>query len=335
MILAGDRLTHEPLPCNGVLVIGDPHVSSRRPGRRQDADWPGPILAKLRHCVSLANERDLRPVILGDLFDRPVETDLGLKSGLIRLLKEFRHRPLVNVGNHDMVHTTLSDGDSLALLALSDVVDVVSLSGPVAEFAIGGRRWGMGMTPYGQDIPRDLRGAFSSVERVAWFTHHDIAFGKAYPGAVPPFAIQGCALVVNGHVHRSEKAVVQGATRWENPGTINRLSVDLIDHAPSVWILSADGSLTAEPLPHRSDVFDLTGRLVTPAGGHVVAREVESAFVSLLKAESSTDLKKSDDGSLLRETLETAFVRERSSEAVRSVVRSLLEEAVERRASGR
>ena len=60
------------------------------------------------------------------------------------------------------------------------------------------------MTPYGQAVPVDLRGAFPGADAVLWFTHHDIAFDTGYPGAVPPFAIEGCDLVVNGHVHATK-----------------------------------------------------------------------------------------------------------------------------------
>ena len=137
MILSGDRLPS--VACNGVLVIGDPHVGSRRPGRRKDAVWPQAVLGKLERCVAIANERQLAVVILGDLFDRPVETDVALKNQLIRVLKGFHHRPIVNVGNHDIQHTTLTDGDSLALLGLCDVVDVVAASAPVTEFQIGSK----------------------------------------------------------------------------------------------------------------------------------------------------------------------------------------------------
>ena len=162
MILTGDRLS--PVACSGILVIGDPHVGSRRPGRRKDAIWPQAVLGKLERCVSIANERQLAVVILGDLFDRPVETDVALKNQLVRVLKGFHHRPIVNVGNHDIQHTTLTDSDSLALLGLCDVVDVVATSAPVTEFEIGTRRVGVGMTPYAQAIPTDARGSFTSVD---------------------------------------------------------------------------------------------------------------------------------------------------------------------------
>jgi len=330
MILSGDRL--QPVICNGLLVIGDPHVGSRRPGRRKDAVWPQAVLGKLERCVAIANERGLAPVILGDLFDRPVEPDEALKNQLIRILKGFHLRPLVNVGNHDIQHTMLTDSDTLALLGLCDVVDVAAISAPIAEFQIGTRRLGIGMTPYGQTIPTDARGSFTAIDLHVWFTHHDIAFDGGYPGAVPPFAVEGCDVLVNGHIHKTQKAVTAGRTRWLNPGTINRQSVDLVDHIPRAWILDASGELEAQELPHERNVFDLTGRIVNAADGAMVAREVESAFVTLLQAESSTELKRSGDGSIIRDEIEAKFVEDDTPDAVRAIVRSLLSEAVERHA---
>jgi DNA repair exonuclease SbcCD nuclease subunit len=330
MILSGELL--EPMACKGLLVIGDPHVGSRRPGRRKDAQWPLPVLAKLERCVAIANDRQLAVVILGDLFDRPVEPDEALKNQLIRTLKGFRHRPIVNVGNHDIQHTTLTDSDTLALLGLCDIVDVVATSAPVVEFQIGERRLGLGMTPFGQAIPTDVRGSFSGVDLQAWFTHHDIAFDGGYPGAVPPFAVEGCDLLINGHIHKTQKAVVAGRTRWMNPGNITRQSVDLLDHVPRAWILDGSGELEAQALPFESNVFDLTGRLVDAADGSVVAREIESAFVTLLQAESPTELRRSGDGSIIRDEIEARFAQDNTSDAVRAVVSSLLREAVERHA---
>lgn len=331
MIVTGNRLV--PAACDGLLVIGDPHVGSRRPGRRTDPVWPQAVLAKLERCVAIANERGLAPVILGDLFDRPVEPDEALKARLVRILRGFHRRPLVNVGNHDIQHTALTDGDTLALLGVCDVVDVVAASGPVAELEIAGRRLGIGMTPYGQAIPTDVRGAFASADSCVWFTHHDIAFDAGYPGAVPPFAVEGCALVVNGHIHKTQPAAIAGCSRWFNPGNITRQSVDLADHVPQAWILSGDGRLEAQALPFESGVFDLTGRLVEAAGGEAVAREVESAFVTLLKAETATELKRSGDGSIVRDEIEARFAADNTPDAVRAIVRSLLGEAVERHAA--
>jgi hypothetical protein len=186
------------------------------------------------------------------------------------------------------------------------------------------------MTPYGQAIPTDVRGSFSAVNAQAWFTHHDIAFEARYPGAVPPFAIEGCDLVINGHIHKTQAAITAGRTRWSNPGNITRQSIDLADHVPRAWILGPDGELKPEAQPFETDVFDRTGHVVEAADGHAVAGAVESAFVSLLRAETPADIRRSDDGSILREEIEAKFTRDASTEAVRAIVRSLLSEAVER-----
>jgi hypothetical protein len=332
MILADDGscLEAPPRSCRGLLVIGDPHLSSRRPGRRTDPDWPTPILTKLAHCAAFANAHDLAPVLLGDLFERPVEPDESLKARLVRLLKGFAHRPLANVGNHDKAHTRLSDGDSLAVLALADVLDVCAASGPAARYAVDGRLIGVGMTPYGEAIPQDVRGLFPGAAETVWFTHHDLAFERRYPGALPPPPIAGCRLAINGHVHARQKPVTAGGTRWFNPGNITRQSIDLLDHVPAAFVLDGALDLTPEILPHAADVFDLTGRQVAPGAPEFEA-PVESAFVSLLKAESPTDLAQSDDGALVREAIEAKFAGEGTPEAVQAAVRALLAEAVERR----
>jgi Calcineurin-like phosphoesterase len=332
MILLPGQILARPA-AQGVLVVGDPHVGSRRPGRRMDLAWPEAVLAKLERCVSLANERDLVPVILGDLFDRPVERDMALKSQLVRILQGFRHRAIVNVGNHDMANTRLSDGDSLALLGLCDIVDVPATSGPVARLDLPGRRIGLGMTPFGQTIPGTVGGSFRGVDRIVWFTHHDIAFDGTYPGAVPPFPIGGCDLVVNGHIHKTQGSILAGRTRWLNPGNITRQSVDFLEHVPRAWILGAAGELEPQALPYRPDVFDLTGRFVDAAGEAAVAAAVESAFVSLLQAQVPANLKRSGDGSVIRDEIEAKFAAEDTPEAVRAIVRSLLDEAVERHGS--
>ena len=118
-----------------------------------------------------------------------------------------------------------------------------------------------------------------------------------------------------------------------NPGNITRQSVDLVDHVPRAWILDGSGELEAQVLPFESNVFDLTGRVVDAADEALVAREVESAFVTLLQAESSTELKRSGDGSIIRDEIEAKFSADNTSDAVRAIVRSLLGEAVERHAA--
>jgi len=328
MIVSGQMLYDEPVDADGLLVIGDPHVTSRRPGRRRDTEWPTAVLRKLEHCVEVANERRLYPVFLGDMFEYAKETDEALKTRLIRILKRFWVVPLTNVGNHDIEHTRLSEGDTLAMLAVSDVIDAVAESGPVCVFNLKGKKLGVGMTPYGQEIPTDVSGLFPGVDGVAWFTHHDIAMQENYPGAVRPFEIVGAKLAINGHIHANKMPERAGSTLWLNPGTITRNSVDLIEHVPRAWELKPQGRLDPVDLPHEADVFDLTGKLIEAATTAQVAQSLESAFVSMLQAETTGEMRRSGDGAVMREEILAKFEAEDTPPDVRAIITSLLDEVV-------
>lgn len=329
-----DLMITTVIEADGLLFIGDPHISSQRPGRRKDKDYPSVILAKLESALKLANERRLVPILLGDLYDRPKEEDEALKTRVIRCLRRAWMPPIALVGNHDKQHAVLTDGDSLAAIREAGVAHVVSQSGPIAVVSVDGRRLGIGGTPYKQDIPDDVTDVFPDADFVTWVTHHDIAFEKAYPGAQDPFEIQGCGLVVNGHMHLSKPTVQMGSTLWFNPGNITRQEVDAIAHVPYVWELNSAEGLVPHELEHEKDVFNLTGRLVEAVSPGEIpvepapdAEDKESVFVRLLQQEASTDIERTADGSVLREDIMRKFEREKTPEDVRAAVLALLEDA--------
>ncbi|MGY3582407.1 hypothetical protein ACVIGB_000669 [Bradyrhizobium sp. USDA 4341] len=317
----------------GLAFIGDPHLSTLRPGRRKDADFGTSVLTKIEAIIDYCNEHQLIPVFTGDMFDSP-ETRTGLVTKLIRTLGRGWTYSITNTGNHDMEHTALSDGDSLELLKAASVLLVVSKSGPVEEFLLGEDqvRVGLGMTPYGQPIPTDVAEHFPEAATVVWCTHHDLMF-KAYPGNVQLHEILGCSLVVNGHIHIEKPDEIRGETRWTNPGNITRMAIDALDHVPAIAVLRPGHDIEIVQFPDPPDLFDLTGYHVEAASAGETARvirEETSAFVELLKNESSMELNKSDDGALLREEIEAKCDTEKSPAAVRAIMMSLLEEAVAR-----
>lgn len=336
MIVLADTLL-PALEVSGLLLVGDPEIGSRRPLRRRDEDWPDAILRKVERVVEVANERRLLVVFLGDFFEVAREPNEALKTRVTRILRRLWTPPLTNVGNHDMQNTRLGDGDSLAFLAVSDTLHAVAESGPVMEAVVGGKRVGIGMTPYGQEIPRDVTGLFPEAQRVVWFTHHDIALGDGYPGAVKPFEIVGCDVAVNGHIHANRKAEKVGRTLWQNPGTINRATYDEVGHVPRAWVLGAAPRLEAVELPHEHDVLELTGKLIEAAGAGAVARSVtqvvDSVFVSMLKAETTGEMRQSGDGSGIAEEMEALIAEREVPEHVQAILRSLHLEAVERSAA--
>lgn len=327
-------MTEAPMPAAGLLFIGDPHLSSRRPGRRRDPDFAEVGLGKLGQALALADAMDLVPVILGDLFDRAREDDHALLARTIRMLHATRHKAWCLVGNHDRVHATLSDDTALAVLREAGAVRVMDRSGPAALLDLGGRRVGLGGTPHGQEIPRRVADAFDGADAVVWLTHHDLDFPASYPGAAPIFEMEGCGLVVNGHMHATEAPRRRRGTVWWNPGNILRRSVDQIGHRPAVWSWRPDDpqSLSAHPLAFEQDVFDLTGRIAAPIapgldGAHAAGH---SLFADLLKAESRSEMARTADGSVLLEDLEQLFREEDAEPEVRALLLDLLRGATER-----
>ena len=88
------------IQADGLLFIGDLHISSRPPSRRRD-DYVEAIFGKLTQSIRIANELKLVPVILGDVFHRPREPNEAIKTRLIRTLAECWTDVISNVGNHD------------------------------------------------------------------------------------------------------------------------------------------------------------------------------------------------------------------------------------------
>jgi hypothetical protein len=330
-----------PLPriqASGLLVLGDPEFSSRRPFRRLDEDWPGAIMRKFEHAIEVANERRLLVVVPGDFFGDPHEPSEALKTRIVRMLRRAWTPPLTNVGNHDKRNTRLGDGDSLAYLAEADAIHAVAESGPAIEVEVPGKLIGLGMTPHGQDIPVDVTGVFPGAGKVVWVTHHDIALGDSYPGAVKPFEIVGCDTAVNGHIHGFRKPERAGCTLWHNPGTINRATYDEVGHVPRGWVIADKVRHEPIDLPHGHDVFMLAGKLVEAADVQSVARSVadvveDSVFVTMLKADTTGEARQSGDGSGIGEDMEELFKELQTPEDTQAIMRSLHREAVERNAA--
>lgn len=289
--------------CNGILIVGDPHQTSRRPGKRIDGDWQENVLDGLAQCITVGNRENLLIVILGDLFDRARENDHTFLVRLIRVLRAAWRRPIIIPGNHDLVNSVLTSDTTLAILAEAGVLDVFPQVGPMAIVDVpsptpDGRTGprmlvGIGGTPYGQGIPRSVEGIFdvdlnemraegkverdTQIEMVMWLTHEDLDIGASYPGAKPTFEMKGCDIVINGHMHTPMPPVWRGKTVWFNPGNITRLSRADIERDEAAWAWKPDperqlpredwmmGYMNQRTLDLPKDVFDLTGTRVKAA----------------------------------------------------------------------
>jgi predicted phosphodiesterase len=201
----------------GLLFIGDPHLASRMPGFRKD-DYMGAILKKLEYALNYAQEHQLLPVILGDLFHWPRDNATRLLTQLIRL---FDNRFILSVtGNHDITEQTLQDDDSLSILAAANRIYLLDRKGPWkgmindVPVIIGGSSWS-------ERIPTSFQGPDQTL--VIWVSHHNICFSEEDATGVKPQELSGIHLVINGHIHRSLPQQIHGMTTWINPGNISRV----------------------------------------------------------------------------------------------------------------
>lgn len=321
---------------NGVMFIGDPHVSSRKPGRRKDKNFGDTVVGKIQFLIEHCNENGLLPVFLGDMYDSAYEPDERLKTKLLRTLKSSHQTPLANVGNHDIANAVLADGDSLVYLAEAGAVKLNAYAGALETIKVGDKLWGIGATPYGQEITADARPFFGKVDMIVWLTHHDLAFEDPYPGSMPLPEVKGAKLVVNGHMHLRKKTKKVGESIVFNPGNITRQFIDAIEHDPAAFVLTREGRLEKVEIPHERAIFDLTGQLIhaiSPGEVKSAAQKEaetvqESEFVSMLNTDAALEMGKSQDGSIILEEIRMKFEREDTPEDVRDYIEEMHRRAV-------
>lgn len=300
------------IECDGLLWVGDPHVTTRKPGRRNDENFFKTVLGKLEQAFDIANDKNLVVMILGDLLHNESELKPLLLVGLFNIFRTAKHKPFILTGNHDLgKETQLTDEKTMSVIEATGLVNLIKYTQGCAVFNIDNQLIGVGGTPYGGDIPTSASGYWPhDVDKVIWMTHEDMAFPGAYPGAKTFFEIKDCELVVNGHMHLAQERRVVGETTWFNPGNIIRLSVDTIDHKPSVWEYTPSRGLEQHILKYELDVF--TQRVDATTGDTVISSFDDflsnSEFVKQLKDDEDDQLK-TDDGGVFLEDINTVLTK--------------------------
>lgn len=347
-----------PQGIRGILFIGDPHLSSVRPGRRMDKDFAGTVLDKLDQAFTLSREKHLQPVILGDLFDQGGDNDLKMLTRLLRLLRTHLESdgfmPFCLVGNHDLKDKDLADDTALALMKESGLMRILETKETPEVITLNGIAHLLPVS-YGKDrsalsaLAIKIQEETDGVLPVIALTHEDFAFQGAYPGASLMEEIAGIDMVVNGHMHKPVPWVEMGQTLWCNPGNITRMSVDCEGYPPSVWSWTPDmgtrRGLERHILEHEKIIFDRTGLRIsanenalmetmeTAQGDNLLngasdtlLNEGDSAFAALLKNHGFGQM--TEDAAILREELD-AVLQEKNTDAVTVAIINTMMEDVE------
>ncbi|QDU03770.1 Calcineurin-like phosphoesterase [Gimesia chilikensis] len=287
-----------PEEYQGVLLIGDPHVEGRVPGFRRD-DYPRVVLEKIKWCLQTAQEQNLLPVILGDLFHVPRDNQNWLLCELLTLFET----PVYGIyGNHDCRENQLNEHDTLSILIQAGRYRLLSTENPWRG-TMAGRPVIVGGTSWGHKLPKaDAFEHETDSPLIVWVTHHDLHVpGYEEQGHLRPYEITGVEYVVNGHIHRRLEDVQKGQTTWVTPGNIIRRSRSDATraHIPSVLKLeaTADGWRRSQvEIPHAA--FD---EVFHPEMEDKTEEGVPSAFISGLAELQS---RRTDTGAGLKLFLE-------------------------------
>ena len=319
---------------DGFLFIGDPHISSRKPGRRVENEFTiiDVTVDKLDQAIDIANANNWVPLILGDLFDKSKDSKARLMTLLFKTLRKARHPVFCLPGNHDMLATDVTDDTALAAVEAAGVIHLLHTSNAIgATFRFGQARVALGSTLHGDPILTNATGLSGTegVDTVVWLTHHDIAFEGAYPGSLAPHPIEGVQLLVNGHMHRTQPSILQGDTWWVNPGNIFRQTIADAKHVPAVWSWTPGMDVPERhPLRYIEHVFDWTGKAIASQMGDVVPTnaddtEQESLFVEQLQASLSSELPKTSAGDVLVEDMNVVTETLKPSDDVLKIIQAL------------
>ena len=323
---------------SGIVFIGDPHVSSRTPGRRLDEDFCMTVCGKLEEAFRISNGLDYFPIILGDLFDDERDSKPLMLTRVIRALSVSTKTPLTLVGNHEKTQFYLTDDTALAALREADVIRTLERNGFCLKLVVKDKVILIGGTPYGQDFPLSVKLEREShkADFVIWLSHHDLAFKSAYPGSSEIVEIEGVDMLVNGHMHKTTPSVKVGAMTAHNPGNITRMSIDCKDHVPSIWSWAPENGviLNQIPLTYKKDVINLDGYVfneikelsTNEAKADLLIQE--STFARLMMQHKNEDSRKTDDAVLLKEDMDALHLEMGNDDSFKAYVLEMLEEAL-------
>ncbi len=251
--------TPESLPevqAHGVILLCDPHIALEPPFERGPG-YKEQCFDKLRAFFAFAAEHRLLPLLLGDMFHWPGEVSEAFYNEVCDLFAAYdgQLRPRALIGNHDISRAQVELHPPIERMARGGLLVLMNTSGPQLLIRHPQGELLLGASPNLTTVPDvfDKRGD----ETVLWCTHHNFRFPGFPERRRPLREIPGVDWVVNAHLHKPQPMVVQGRTRWLNPGGMMRVKCKRynVTRKPKVVYWTPDcqqsGNLHIFELPHR------------------------------------------------------------------------------------
>lgn len=321
----------------GFLFVGDPHLWSKKPGKRTDIDFTAVVLDKIDQAVKIAKKENLYLIFLGDLFDKSDECNIGMLTRLTRILKQHNEAYATVEGNHERQQVSITDDVALALMSEAGTIRVMEKNGWWGTLEIDGQHILIGSTPNSSKIPREValpKGFEGKNTFSIWLTHHNLGFGDTYPGVEEIHEIRGIDILINGHIHQTKKPVVKGMMKAFNPGNITRVSKDCADHIPAVWKWIPKQGREIEPIPliYSKSIFMVENQIKVDTPVQVVSIDMtpqqKLLFVEGLEEQLNQDHIQTDDGEELKIQIKAMAKALESTDEIRDMLLSFAEEAL-------
>ena len=339
---------------SGVLFIGDPHITNASPKRRVEEDFLSVSTDKLKQSLSIAKEKNLFPVCLGDIVNKAYEYEVVVPlmevleddKGLLMLLgnhdvnvqkifnfkgrnKEQEESDKINFGDKSIT-IPIDNKSTVGILQKSGYLDIVNYLQERHVYLDNNTLVRLLMVPYGVHIPDvypEYEGDFDGNIINVMVTHHDLNFGVGiqYPNSMKIFPIENCDMVVNGHIHDCKPVQEVGGTRWFNPGNILRTAKSNMDISPAVYSISDDSleisqhKLVVKP---KAEIYLEDMKYNNEELSEETLKDLQSQFVEQLR--DMGDIK-TDDASGIQEIIDEVVHDSSISMEARNTIYGLYE----------
>ena len=239
---------------NNFIACGDLHADKNKPRYRKDNYW-GTWQHKMLWVINLANERNARLLIAGDIFNTS-RVSPDVTNVALAIFKEAKYQPYVVAGQHDLKYHTDIEKTPLFTLAIARVVKIIQ--GHYKEFTGAGFEEGI---PQAEN--KFLITHTCITPRRPPFYLTDAVSAKKFMRMHP-----GYEIIISGDYHVPFHTKL-GSRHLINTGTLIRNKKDMKNYVPYVWYIhtSKDIQIEGTPLvsiekirvPHEpyEDVFDV------------------------------------------------------------------------------
>lgn len=287
----------------GFLFIGDVFINTTAPGRRIDQDFFSTVKGKLKFCMNLAEEKELVPVITGQMFYKTF--DIKALTEIIPYIRDSGIHVLPSSMDWNKKKCSLLSKSTLGILSATGILNVLCDDNNL-ELDIDGSKF---VVTGNSDISIDNNTTKILVMRSPELDE---------PSKIKSFdTIGNSSIIVNAGTKYKSTVTTKNAL-WNNIGPLVRAYTDNEEFAPTIHEWTPNNGFKEYVVPHEKHVMDHTA----------VAKNVEdqnlvkSDFAKLMK-EEMLRLQQENDTDLIETELTEILISTDSSPLIKNQIEEL------------